>query len=63
MFGWLASLGVEDDEMWRVFNIGLGFACVVASDSTPVALEALERGGTPGFVAGRVVEGEGVTLR
>ena len=26
VFGWLASLGVEDDEMWRVFNMGLGFA-------------------------------------
>jgi phosphoribosylformylglycinamidine cyclo-ligase len=63
VFGWLASLGVEDDEMWRVFNMGLGFACVVASESSEVALKALERGGTPGFVAGRVVEGEGVTLR
>jgi phosphoribosylformylglycinamidine cyclo-ligase len=63
VFGWLASLGVEDDEMWRVFNMGLGFACVVASESTDVALKALERGGTPGFVVGKVVEGEGVTLR
>ena len=26
VFGWLASLGVDDDEMWRVFNMGLGFA-------------------------------------
>ncbi len=63
VFGWLASLGVEDDEMWRVFNMGLGFACVVASESTDVALKALERGGTPGFVVGKVVEGDGVTLR
>jgi phosphoribosylformylglycinamidine cyclo-ligase len=63
VFGWLASLGVEDDEMWRVFNMGLGFACVVAPASADVALRALERGGMPGFVAGRVVDGEGVTLR
>ena len=63
VFGWIASLGVEEDEMWRVFNMGLGFACVVESESSEVALKALERGGTPGFVAGRVVEGEGVTLR
>ena len=63
VFGWLASLGVEAEEMWRVFNMGLGFACVVASESTDVALKALARGGTPGFVAGTVVEGEGVTLR
>jgi len=63
VFGWLASLGVEDAEMWQVFNMGLGFACVVVSESAEVALRALERGGTPGFVAGRVIEGEGVTLR
>jgi phosphoribosylformylglycinamidine cyclo-ligase len=63
VFGWLASLGVDDDEMWRVFNMGLGFACVVVPESADVALQALERGGMPGFVAGRVVDGEGVTLR
>jgi phosphoribosylformylglycinamidine cyclo-ligase len=63
VFGWLASLGVEDEEMWGVFNMGLGFACVVAAESTEVALKALDRGGTPGFVAGKVVEGSGVTLR
>ena len=63
VFAWLASLGVEDDEMWRVFNMGLGFACVVEAGSTDVALTALGRGGTPGFVAGKVVEGDGVTLR
>lgn len=63
VFGWLASLGVEDDEMWRVFNMGLGFACVVAPESADVALKALARGGTAGFAAGRVIEGDGVTLR
>jgi phosphoribosylformylglycinamidine cyclo-ligase len=62
VFGWLASLGVDDEEMWRVFNMGLGFACVVAPESADVALKAVERGGTPGFLAGTVVEGEGVTL-
>ena len=49
VFGWLASLGVENDEMWRVFNMGLGFACVVVPESVEVALTALERGGTPGL--------------
>ncbi|HYX83648.1 MAG TPA: phosphoribosylformylglycinamidine cyclo-ligase [Gaiellales bacterium] len=64
VFRWLASLGVEEDEMRRVFNLGLGFACVVATESSDVATAALQRGGLAGaFVAGRVVEGEGVTLR
>ena len=31
VFGWLASLGVDDEEMWRVFNMGLGFAAVIAA--------------------------------
>jgi phosphoribosylformylglycinamidine cyclo-ligase len=63
VFGWLGSLGVEEDELRRVFNLGMGFAAVVEPDSVPVALAALERGGCPGFVAGSVGEGAGVRLR
>ena len=29
VFGWLASLGVEEDEMRRVFNLGLGYVAFV----------------------------------
>ena len=32
VFGWLASLGVEEDEMRRVFNLGLGYIAVVPAD-------------------------------
>ncbi len=63
VFGWLASLGVEEDELRRVFNLGLGYAAVVEQGSVAVALAALERGGCPGFVAGTVVEGAGVRFR
>jgi phosphoribosylformylglycinamidine cyclo-ligase len=63
VFGWLGSLGVEEDELRRVFNLGMGFAAVVDPDSASVALAALERGGCPGFVAGSVGEGAGVRLR
>jgi phosphoribosylformylglycinamidine cyclo-ligase len=63
VFAWLAGLGVEEDEMRRVFNLGLGFACVVPAADADLALRALERGGLAGFVAGRVVAGEGVVLR
>lgn len=63
VFEWLASLGVEEDEMRRVFNLGLGYAAVVAPDATATALAALERGGCPGFVVGSVVEGAGVRFR
>ncbi len=63
VFAWLASLGVEEDELRRVFNLGLGYAAVVEEESAPVALAALERGGCPGFLAGRVVAGAGVRFR
>jgi len=56
-------LGVEEDEMRRVFNLGIGFAAVIETDSVPAALTALERGGCPSFVAGNVVEGAGVRFR
>jgi phosphoribosylformylglycinamidine cyclo-ligase len=62
VFDWLAGLGVEEAEMRRVFNLGLGFAAVVAADDAPAALRALERGGCAGWEAGRVVAGEGVEL-
>ena len=63
MFGWLASLGVEEDEMRRVFNLGLGFAAVVRQDDIELALRTLERAGEKAWVAGRVVAGEGVRFQ
>ena len=63
VFAWLGSLGVEEDELRRVFNLGLGYAAVVEADSAPAALSALERGGCPGFLVGTVVEGAGVRFR
>ena len=62
VFGWLGSLGVEEEELRRVFNLGLGFAAVVAEQDAGPALRALERGGCAGWAAGRVTAGEGVEL-
>ena len=63
VFTWLASLGVDEDEMRRVFNLGLGYAVVVADESTELALQTLKQAGERGWVAGRLVEGDGVILR
>ncbi len=42
IFGLIAELGeVSDDEMHEVFNMGCGFACVVAAADEPAALELL----------------------
>jgi phosphoribosylformylglycinamidine cyclo-ligase len=63
VFSWLASLGVEEEEMRRVFNLGVGFACVVPEHSVDLALRELGAAGERAWVAGSVVKGEGVTLR
>ncbi len=62
MFDWLAGLGVEEQEMRSVFNLGVGFAAVVEQESVETALTALERGGCPGWVAGTVTASAGVEL-
>jgi len=46
---------IPEDEMWRVFNMGIGFVLVVAPEDLAEVLQALE-GGT---VIGTVVEGHG----
>jgi phosphoribosylformylglycinamidine cyclo-ligase len=47
VFGWLAEHGVAEEELRRVFNIGIGYCAVVpAADATPadLVIGRLERG-------------------
>jgi phosphoribosylformylglycinamidine cyclo-ligase len=64
IFGEIRRLGaVEDEEMARVFNLGLGMIVVVAPDSVAPALAALEGAGRRAGVVGRVERGDrGVDL-
>jgi phosphoribosylformylglycinamidine cyclo-ligase len=62
VFGWLGSLGVDEQELRQVFNLGMGYAVVVVPDDADSALRALDRRGCAGWTAGRVVAGEGVEL-
>jgi phosphoribosylformylglycinamidine cyclo-ligase len=62
VFTWLASLGVDEEEMRRVFNLGLGYAAIVAQDDVELALKTLERSGERAWLAGEVIEGGGVTV-
>lgn len=57
-----AAGGVPDDEMARVFNLGLGMLAVVGEADAPAAVAGLESAGHPAFEVGRVVEGGGVVL-
>jgi phosphoribosylformylglycinamidine cyclo-ligase len=38
VFGWLAEHGVEEDELRRVFNLGIGFCAVVAREHADAGL-------------------------
>jgi len=54
---------VADDEMARVFNLGLGMILAVAADAVEPVIEALAAAGRRGSVVGSVARGTGrVTL-
>src|SRR6185312_9624562 len=44
VFGWLASQGVADGEMARVFNCGLGMVAVVSPDDAQTAMKSFGEG-------------------
>ncbi len=52
--------GVDEDEMYRVFNMGVGMVAVVAPDGADGVLSELRDAGEDAWVLGRVVAGDGV---
>ncbi len=60
IFGEIQALGgIDDDEMAKVFNLGLGMIVVVAADDAYKALDVLRASGHRASEVGRVVEGDG----
>ena len=61
IFALIRSLGnVPEDEMRRVFNLGVGFCAIVPGDGVDPALNTLRGAGCGSWRIGEVVEGEGV---
>ncbi len=58
--GWLAEQGVEEDELRRVFNLGIGMVAVVASADEATALTALHAAGVAAWSIGTIESGTGV---
>ena len=54
--------GVTDDEMIRVFNLGLGMLAVVPDGEVPGALASLAAAGHAAYEVGRIVDGDGVAV-
>ena len=50
MFGWLAENGVAEDELRRVFNIGIGYCAVIPAADVQAG----------DLVIGEIVRGAGV---
>jgi phosphoribosylformylglycinamidine cyclo-ligase len=60
---WLAGLGVERDEMRRVFNGGLGYVAIVPAADVDAALAACAGAGCEAWHVGEIVAGTGVEYR
>lgn len=63
IFRLIQSLGVEEAEMWRVFNMGVGFTVVLSPEHVGGFLKRAHELGEKAFVIGEVVEGEGVKVK
>ncbi|MEL6584381.1 MAG: phosphoribosylformylglycinamidine cyclo-ligase [Pseudomonadota bacterium] len=64
VFDWIASEGpVEEQEMLRTFNCGVGMCVVVAAAEADAVAASLEAAGEEVSVLGRIVSGTGVTFR
>ena len=61
VFGWLMARGhLDDAEMLRTFNCGIGLVLVVDADKADAVLEALRAGGEAPLVIGSTQTGRGV---
>jgi phosphoribosylformylglycinamidine cyclo-ligase len=60
VFGWLAkSAGIEEREMLRTFNCGLGLMAIVAADKADDAVAAFNANGESACVVGRLIKCDG----
>lgn len=63
LFHWLQEKGgVDSDEMFRVFNMGLGMVAAVAPEALGEILAALRSAGLKGSIVGSVQKGRGGVL-
>lgn len=60
VIAWLAGAGVEEAELRRVFNLGIGMIAIVPAAEADAARTALADGGRDAWVIGEVVAGAGV---
>jgi len=60
VFDWLQEKGnVTQEEMWRVFNCGVGFIAIVPRKQVAAALASLKKSKVKAFEIGEIVKGKG----
>jgi phosphoribosylformylglycinamidine cyclo-ligase len=64
IFPWLQHAGgLQEDNMIRTFNLGIGMVLVTSPEDTGTALRVCGEAGVPGFDIGEIVSGpKGVDL-
>jgi len=55
----IEAAALDEDEAYRTFNMGIGFALVLAPSDAPAAAAALRASGEKVFEIGEIVEGSG----
>ncbi len=59
IFTFLRAAGIDDDEMWSVFNMGVGYIVAVAPGEVDTAMDTLAGVDRSPFVLGRLLAGGG----
>ncbi|EQB48090.1 hypothetical protein CGLO_12705 [Colletotrichum gloeosporioides Cg-14] len=63
IFSFIQEKGqLKAEEMFNVFNMGIGFVLAVKEDDLVEVIRGLEEDGEKAFLIGRVRKGEGVTF-
>lgn len=64
VFKWIQDAGhVSAKEMYRTFNMGIGFMLAVPEERALAVVSHFQRAGERAWVIGEVVKGEGVTIQ
>ncbi len=62
IFKLIENLDIDEFELYKSFNMGIGLCIVVSSDISNEVLESIKSFGEESYIIGEVIEGSGVSL-
>lgn len=62
IFKLIENLDIDENELYKSFNMGIGLCIVVSSDISTEVLESIKSFGEKAYIIGEVIEGSGVSL-